>query len=285
MTLNMKQGIRNVVFCVVGMFSFIVMAAGNSPTTFSTADYELRGNLTQGGLVVITGKKDVVGGNIDGVKIPVHQNKRTLVFGFGRDAKASSELILQFADDSQAVKSLTISQREYKIDRVNGVASKYVSPPKAVSERISREAGQVKQARATMSYRLDFIEPILTPAKGRISGVYGSQRVFNGVPKRPHFGLDIAGPTGTKVIAPWDGVVVLAEPDLYYSGGTLIIDHGMGITSTYIHLSKLDVEVGEPIVKGQKIAEIGATGRVTGPHLDWRINWFSRRLDPQLLLD
>ncbi|MDO6720132.1 M23 family metallopeptidase [Psychrosphaera sp. 1_MG-2023] len=245
---------------------------------------KLTGNLIQGGLVYAITDKELVKAKLGSVDLPLYNDKRLVVFGFGRDAEPVDILSLEFADGTLFNQNLSIESREYDIDKVNGVASKYVSPPKEVLSRISQEAGLVKAARAKMTYRLDFIEDVIQPAKGRISGVYGSQRVFNGVPKRPHFGLDIAAPTGSPVVAPWSGTVVLAEPDLYYSGGTLIIDHGMGITSTYIHLSKIDVAVGTVVEQGEKIAEIGATGRVTGAHLDWRLNWFTRRLDPQLLL-
>ena len=123
------------------------------------------------------------------------------------------------------------------------------------------------------------------PAHGRISGVYGSQRVLNGEPRRPHFGLDIAAPTGSPVYAPADGVITLAHSDMYYSGGTLILDHGQGLSSTFLHLSKILVETGTPIKQGDLIAEIGSTGRASGPHLDWRMNWLNRRVDPQLLMN
>ena len=117
-----------------------------------------------------------------------------------------------------------------------------------------------------------------------MTGVYGSQRVYNGVPKSPHYGVDIASPTGTPVIAPAPGNISLVEPNLYYSGGTLILDHGHGLSSTFIHLSAVSVELGQRVEQGEKIGEIGATGRATGPHLDWRMNWFKVRVDPQLLM-
>lgn len=243
------------------------------------------GDFTQGGMIIGIADSKVVKASVDGVKIPVHPDGKTLVFGYGRDAKPDSVVEVEFADGAKQTEQVTIAQREYNIDKVNGVAQKYVSPPESVLKRIRNDSAIVKEARSGLSFRQDYLAQAITPAKGRISGVYGSQRYFNGVPKRPHFGMDIAAPTGTKVIAPWSGQVVLAEPDLYYSGGTLIIDHGMGITSTYIHLSKLHIEVGDKINAGELIAEIGATGRVTGPHLDWRLNWFNRRLDPQLLLE
>jgi murein DD-endopeptidase MepM/ murein hydrolase activator NlpD len=249
------------------------------------ASIDLQGDFIQGGLVIGQSNKRIESVKIDTVKVPVHTNKQLFAFGFGRDADPEALLTVVYESGETEQRSLSVEQRTYDIDRVNGVASKYVSPPQEVLERIRRDGKVVKEARAKMSYRSDFLTPVVQPAEGRISGVYGSQRVFNGVPKRPHFGMDIAAPTGTTVVAPWDGKVVLAEPDLYYSGGTLIIDHGLGITSTYIHLSKLNVKQGDEIKQGEKIAEIGATGRVTGAHLDWRLNWFSRRLDPQLLLD
>lgn len=249
-----------------------------------TAEVELKGKFIQGGMIVGHSDKIMTVVLLGTVKVPVHPSENVFVFGFGRDAKAEDTLSVEFADGTSWQKALNIKQREYKVDKIEGVAQKYVSPPESVLSRIRNDSKMVKQARSEMSHRADFLEQAIRPAKGRISGVYGSQRVFNGVPKRPHFGMDIAGPTGTKVIAPLSGKVVLAEPDLYYSGGTLIIDHGMGITTTYIHLSHLDVKVGDTVKQGDKIAEIGATGRVTGPHLDWRINWFDRRMDPQLLL-
>src|SRR5690606_23736658 len=144
---------------------------------------------------------------------------------------------------------------------------------------------QVWQARQQISQRTDFLKPVVRPAEGRISGVYGSQRVLNGEPRQPHYGLDIAAPTGTPVKAPWPGRVLLAVPDMFYSGGTLIVDHGYGVTTTYIHLNSILVEVGQTVGQGDPIAEIGATGRVTGPHLDWRLNWYNERLDPALLYD
>ena len=123
------------------------------------------------------------------------------------------------------------------------------------------------------------------PAEGRISGVFGSQRVLNGEPKRPHYGLDVANKVGTPVIAPVDGIVTLTHQDMFYSGGTLVIDHGHGISSTYIHLNSIDVEGRAESPTRQVIGTIGATGRATGPHLDWRLNWFNTRLDPYLLID
>lgn len=243
---------------------------------------ELKGHLTQGGLV--TGKlSDVQSVSLNDTPLKLSKNG-DFVFGFGRDAKTNHTLTWVDTNGKKHTQNLIITKRDYNIDKITGVAKKYVSPPKSVSERISREAVAVRNARAVNSDLTYFLDPVLKPAQGRISGVYGSQRYFNGEPRRPHFGLDIANKTGSPVYAPIGGTVVFAEPDLYYSGGTLILDHGHGITSTYIHLSKLDVNVGDKVKQGNKVAEIGATGRVTGPHLDWRFNWKGERLDPGLLM-
>ena len=253
-----------------------------SSLSFFTYAVELQGHLTQGGLVTgqLEGATQV---SFDGNALKTTQDG-FFVFGFGRDAELNHQL--SWVDDGgkSHQQAIVITKRDYKIDKITGVASKYVSPPKEVSERITRDAVAVRTARNVDSDLRYFLDPVYKPAQGRISGVYGSQRYFNGKPRRPHFGLDIANKTGSSVYAPVSGTVVFADNDLYYSGSTLIIDHGHNVTSTYIHLSKLDVKVGDAVTRGDKIAEIGATGRVTGPHLDWRFNWKGERLDPALMM-
>ncbi|MAD74385.1 MAG: peptidase [Rheinheimera sp.] len=205
------------------------------------------------------------------------------VFGIGRDASLAHQLTVIKPDDTQHIIPLQFQARQYDIQRITGVAQKYVTPPAEVTTRIQRDNRKVRAVRNTLSKQTAIFAKPHRPAEGRISGVYGSQRVFNGEPRNPHYGLDIAAPVGAPVLAPWEGIVLLAE-DLYYSGFTLIIDHGMGVSSTLMHLHAIDVVVGQHVRQGEKVAEVGATGRVTGPHLDWRINWFQERLDPQLLL-
>lgn len=204
------------------------------------------------------------------------------VFGIGRDAALNHRLNVKYAGQTKTF-PLSFTGREYDIQRITGVEQKYVEPPKEVTERIARDNRRVREVRTTLSDKTAIFAEPLRPAAGRISGVYGSQRIFNGQPRNPHFGLDIAAPVGAPVLAPWEGKVLLAE-DLYFSGLTLIIDHGFGVTSTFMHLNRFAVEVGDTVSQGQQIADVGATGRVTGPHLDWRINWQQERLDPQLLL-
>lgn len=204
------------------------------------------------------------------------------VLGFGRDDKGPHLLAVALGDDS-AHRKLVPKTRQYRLQKVNGVPERTVNPPEAVQARIRMEAAKVAKVRAETSNRLDFTAPLRWPLTGPITGVYGSQRIYNGTPKAPHFGVDVAAPTGTQVLAPWAGKVVLAEPDLYFSGGTLILDHGHGVSSTFLHLSALDVSPGQEVKAGDPIAKVGATGRATGPHLDWRLNWYEVRLDPALI--
>jgi len=201
------------------------------------------------------------------------------ICGFGRDADPQQVLTLIDADGKKHRYTVTLQQRKYNIQRINGISSRMMNPSKEDLARIHHEAELVAAARQTDSRRLNFREKFIWPVTGRISGIYGSQRILNGEPRRPHFGVDIAAPKGTPVKAPAGGVVTLAHPGMFFSGKTLIIDHGYGLSSSFLHLSKLLVKEGDVVVQGQPIAEVGATGRVTGPHLDWRVNWFEQRLD------
>lgn len=206
------------------------------------------------------------------------------VMALGRDAPDKIELIVGVGDDAR-VSTYTVAQRQYDVQRIEGVPQKTVTPPSEVLDRIRREAAMVAKARSVFSTRMDFLNGFNAPLEGPVTGVYGSQRVYNGVPKNPHYGLDIAAPAGTVVTAPASGVVRLVHSNMYYSGGTLIIDHGYGVSSTFIHLSEVLVAKGDEVDVGDPIARVGATGRATGPHLDWRINWFDVRVDPALVLE
>ena len=206
------------------------------------------------------------------------------ILGFGRDAAARLSLTLIEPDGRVTTEELQIAPRHYKIQRINGISKRKMEPDAADLRRIRAEAEQVRQARRTDSDLPYFTARFRWPVTGRISGVYGSQRILNGEPRRPHFGVDIAAPTGTPVKAPAAGRVTLAHSGMFFSGRTLIIDHGHGLSSSFLHLHKILVKTGQSVQPGQVIAEVGATGRVTGPHLDWRINWFEQRLDPALLV-
>ncbi len=209
----------------------------------------------------------------------------TTFAGFGRDAAGTVQLVV--TGPEPCTETLQVARRQYDIQRVEGVPQKTVTPPPEELARIRREQALVDAARARRLDRPDLLATVLAgmawPAQGPISGVYGSQRFYNGEPRRPHYGVDVAAPQGTPVHAPAAGVVTLAEPDLYFSGGTVILDHGYRVTSTFLHMSAVSVQVGDELQAGDLIGAVGATGRATGPHLDWRMNWRGERIDPQLL--
>ncbi len=211
-------------------------------------------------------------------------NDGSFVLGLGRDQAPKAVLTVKTPDGAVDKLSFDVKQRDYRIQRVTGVPQKTVTPDPEQIARARKEAEMAWRARASDFPREDYQTAFIWPVTGPISGVYGSQRVYNGKPGTPHYGVDIAQPTGTIVVAPASGAVTLVHDDMFYSGGTLIIDHGHGISSTFIHLSKILVKEGEEVKQGQKIALVGASGRATGPHLDWRMNWFNVRLDPQLVV-
>jgi len=228
---------------------------------------------------------DATQGSIEflGNSVPVSADG-VFMLGLGRDAPKQVMLKAEAAGGLTCQQPFEVEQRDYRIQRVEGVPKKTVNPGPEYYARIRAESAAARKARAV---RLDiphYLQSFQWPLTGPISGVYGSQRYYNGVPKRPHYGVDIARPTGTQVVAPAAGVVTLVHDEMFFSGGTLILDHGQGLSSSFLHLSKLLVEVGQVIEAGQLIAEVGATGRVTGPHLDWRMNWLNQRVDPQLLV-
>jgi murein DD-endopeptidase MepM/ murein hydrolase activator NlpD len=206
------------------------------------------------------------------------------VLGIGRDA-TSPQVLTTVTNGKTTRHKFEVKQREYNIQRVEGVPQQTVEPSPDQLERSQREAELVAIARK-VDLPLDFFTQKFTwPLVGKITGVYGSQRFYNGVPKAPHYGVDIAKPVGTLITAPAGGVVTLVHADMFFSGGTLIIDHGHGLSSTFIHLSKILVKKDDTIKQGQKIALVGQTGRASGPHLHWAMNWFETRVDPQLMLE
>ena len=203
------------------------------------------------------------------------------VFGLGRDRK--NDVVITI-NEKKIVKK--VFKRKYKIQRIDGLEEKKVTPPEEVYERIKRENKWIGEARAINSDLTFFKNKFAIPVKNAIiTGVYGSQRILNGKPKWPHYGLDFAADEGTKIKAMLDGTVTLAEPDLFYTGGTLIFDHGHGISTLYMHMEKILVKKGQKIKQGDIIGTVGSTGRATGAHLDVRLNWFQIRLDPATVLD
>ncbi|MES9840372.1 MAG: M23 family metallopeptidase [Candidatus Thiodiazotropha endolucinida] len=242
----------------------------------------LEGERVQGGMLI--GKTEP-GNQIRFNDKPIRVSPEGFfLIGFGRDDSLRHTLEVNRAGKRVEKRQIEIAERAYRIQKIDGLPPSKVTPPKRDWARIKKEAALVKQARKRDDDRSDFNNGFIWPAKGIISGVYGSQRILNGTPKRPHFGIDIAAPVGTLVVAPADGVVTLAYPDMFYSGGTLIVDHGHQLSSSFLHLHKILVKEGDRVKQGDPIAEIGATGRVTGAHLDWRMNLRQARIDPQLLV-
>lgn len=205
------------------------------------------------------------------------------VFGLGRDETGPVKVRIKQGAEEQTF-SYDVKARTYQIQPINGLPEGMVNPPKSAWKRIEKDNQRVAEARGFDTNRENFAWGFQWPVIGPIAGVYGSQRILNGVPKQPHFGTDIAVPTGTPIRATAGGIVRLARTDLYYTGGTVIIDHGYGITSTYLHMSRVDVKPGEEVQKGEVIGAVGMTGRATGPHLCFRFNWFDTRLDAALMV-
>jgi len=256
-------------------------------STFVSADgcARVSGELTQGAWLRIE-TQDATEVSWNGSQLTLIDGRLSWV-GLGRDDALDHQLAVRFKNGASCSQRVMISPREYAISIINGVPQRTVTPPKEDIERIRKERIKVAQAKQQAYECAPCIQELLSatqmPLSGRISGVYGSQRVYNGVPGNPHYGLDIARPTGTPVTAPVSGLVVLAEADLYYSGGTVILHHGYGVTSSFLHLSAVHVKVGDFVAQGELLGDVGATGRATGPHLDWRMNFGAVRVDPKTL--
>ena len=228
--------------------------------------------ITEPGSKIIVGKKEVKVSE-DGY----------FVFGIDRDRKFDVTITKIFEGKKEKIIK-KILKRKYNVQRIDGLEESKVTPPEDVYKRIKAENNRIGEARAINSDLPFFKDQFIMPVKGIICGVYGSQRILNGKPRWPHYGLDIAAKQGTKIKSSGTGVVTMAEDDLYYTGGTVIMDHGHGISTIYSHLETVIVSVGDKINQGDIIGTVGSTGRSTGPHLDFRINWFQTRLDPMSVL-
>lgn len=250
--------------------------------TAPAAALSLEGKAVQGGMLigrVEPGDQVLVDSN------PVRVSEEgVFLVGFDRSAPAETTIQVKRNGRELALEKVQVAKREYDIQRIDGLPPSKVTPSQADLKRIKDERAQVQKARQLDAARTDFLQGFIWPLEGRISGVYGSQRILNGEARTPHYGVDVAAPTGTLVVAPAPGLVTLAHNDMFYSGGTLIIDHGHNLSSSFLHLSKILVKSGDRVNRGDPIAEVGATGRVTGPHLDWRMNLHAAHIDPQLLV-
>ena len=253
-----------------------------APSAATAATLTLEGILTQGALVLGCTQP---GAQVVFDNRPVQvSDKGVFLIGFGRDAGRHASLLITYPDGSEVKRPLAVAKRNYRIQSIHGLPPRKVEPTPSDQQRIRTEAQLVLQARRRDDPRSDFLSGFMWPVRGRISGVYGSQRILNGVARRPHYGIDIAASEGTPVVAPADGLVTLVYEDMFFSGGTLILDHGHGLSSSFLHLSRILVRPGQTVNQGETIAEVGASGRVTDAHLDWRVNLFEKRLDPALVV-
>jgi murein DD-endopeptidase MepM/ murein hydrolase activator NlpD len=243
------------------------------------ARFSVTGALTQGSLALGSAPPGSLVA-LDGRPLRATADGR-FTFGFAPDQTKASLVTVRYPDGGGDSRSFTPTARQYETQEVNGLPQKTVTPPPEVQARIAHEAETVYLARLNDSAGADFLPGFDWPAPGILSGVFGSRRIDNGVPMAPHYGVDMAAPVGTPIIAPADGVVSLSA-DHYLDGGLTLIDHGQGVSTAYLHQSRRLVKAGDAVKRGQRIGLIGATGRATGPHLHWAMNWFQMRLDPSL---
>ena len=243
----------------------------------------IKGEVIAGGIIIVNvfpGAKVKLNGEL----VMISDNGLFLV-GFERIPKPIQ--ILEIYEGNSLVEKITLNvkMRLYKIQKISGIQKEKVDPPQSVIDRIYTERKKVKESRkkANLITSTYYNNGFILPALGPISGVYGSQRILNGKPRSPHYGIDIALPKGHEVVSPMDGIVLFTNNDLYYSGGTIIIGHGQGLTTSYLHLSKILVTVNDKVRRGELIGRVGATGRVTGPHLHWGAELKGKRIDPQYL--
>ncbi len=260
----------------------VYAAAFSAPAGAADPGYTLRGEFEQGGAVF--GHTDPAAAVSFGGRQLSLTPAGEFVFGFDRDAAPDVELSVTLPGSAATVQHLSVRKRDWSIQRIDGLPPTLVNPPDETSQRIAAEAAEIAAAHQRDTPIDDFTGRFDWPARGRVSGVFGSQRILNGTPKQPHYGVDVAVPVGTPVHAPAGGIVALAEPDLYFTGGTIIVDHGHGLSSVVVHLSKLLVKPGDRVRRGQLIALSGMTGRATGPHVHWGVYWFDAHLDAQRLL-
>ena len=251
-------------------------------TTTQLNAIEFKGKFIQGHYIVgITNPSSKIIIDKKNVKV---SDKGYFVFGIDRDRKFDL-VITQIKDGKKEKIIKKVLKRKYNIQRIDGLEESKVTPPESVYKRIKEENKKIGEARSINSDLSFFKNQFIMPVDGIISGVYGSQRILNGKPRWPHYGIDIAAKQGTMIKSSGSGIITLAEDDLYYTGGTIIMDHGHGISTIYSHLETVMVSVGDKITKGDIIGTVGSTGRSTGPHLDFRVNWFQTRLDPMSILN
>lgn len=241
---------------------------------------DLSGQFVQGGLVVGQAEPGSMV-TLDGSGVDVASGG-AFVFGFGRDANPKAQLVVTGPDGGREVRDLTVAAQTYDIQHIDGLPERKVTPAPEDLKRIKDDNAKIAAVRALSTSQTHFLSGFVWPVTGPISGVFGSQRILNGEPKNPHNGVDVAAPVGTPIVAPAAGVVVLVHDDMFYTGKTVMIDHGLGLTSVYAHMNSIAVADGQAVAQGAPLGTVGASGRVTGAHLHWGLTWKGTHLDPKL---
>ena len=271
--------ICRILYSLITKACILLSAFGGHATEINGATV-LRGNAVEGGLIMAhTAAGNVV--TLNDVVIPATADG-LFIIGFHRDSDQPVTIKIMQPDGTSQLTVLTPEQRDYDVQRIDGLKKNMVTPPDSVIARIKSDQAAVAAARQKTAATGDFWHGIDWPVTGRISGVFGSQRILNGNPRQPHYGIDIAAPQGTPIQAPASGLVTLVK-DLYFSGWTVIINHGLGLNSSFLHLDQVSINIGDSVSRGDNIGTVGSTGRSTGPHLDWRLDWQGRRIDASLV--
>ena len=264
------------------LFLLIFFLTSNTPLAkIFSENLELNGSFTQGGLLFgKTNSKNKVFFKNKNIFV---NDSGDFVLAIGRDEELENVIVIQGLNKKETHK-IQISKRKYKIQRIDGLPKNKVTPSLEEMKRIKKESKKIKKSKSVFLNKTLYKSGFIWPVKGIITGEYGNQRILNGKPRRPHYGLDIAATSGTKIVSPSDAEVILTMEDSFFNGKMIILNHGLGLNSIYSHLKKIYIKEGEKIKKGDLIAEVGNTGRSTGPHLDWRINVYNVAIDPELLL-
>ncbi|GAA0657799.1 murein DD-endopeptidase MepM/ murein hydrolase activator NlpD [Sphingomonas insulae] len=258
------------------------VAAPTAQVDPAAATFRMTGPVMQGGLIVVHAPRDAVSVTLDGKALPLAPDG-LFVVGFDRDAGPQAMLAAVLADGRQVTRALAVAPRAWRIERLDTLP-RFPAPDPVMAQLRPAELARIVAARALSTDAQGWRQPFVWPATGRISGLFGAQRIYRGEPGAYHSGTDIARPTGSPVVAPADGVVILAADHPFtLEGNLLMIDHGDGLNSAFLHLSRIDVKVGDHVRQGQTVGAVGATGRATGPHLHWSLRWRDARLDPMLL--
>lgn len=259
-------------------------SAFGAPAFAEPPGLQLSGRFQQGGFAIgrTSPRAEIL---VDGDDMGAASAEGLFVVGFDRDGPAACEIRVRTAD-GEAAHRAAIAKGVFDIQRINGLPEDEVTPTDpALLVRLEAEARRKAEGFASRADLDDFRDGFVLPVHGfRLTAHFGGQRILNGEPKRPHYGDDLAAPVGTPVTAPAAGVVSFAETGLHYEGGLIMIDHGQGLVSCYLHLSRVGVERGQPVRRGELIGAVGKEGRATGPHLCWRLKWRGRNLDPMLLV-